>query len=272
MIKRFARQRGAVIASIVLLALALLCLAAPLFPFDGFTSHLDQRWLAPSWQHPLGTDELGRDFFARVLSAGRISLFVGIAAAFASLVIGIAVGLCAGYYRGATDEVLMRFVDLISSVPWMVLVIVATVFLRPSLLTIIVIIGALSWMDTARLVRAEALSVRERSYVGYAGYIGERSPLVIVRHVLPAAIPTVIVAATATVSAAMMTESALSFLGLGVQAPLASWGSLLNAAQGSLAQNPRLAIVPGLLIAVTVFCVNAVGNGLRAAALREDER
>ncbi|WP_040166392.1 ABC transporter permease [Microbacterium gorillae] len=271
-LSRLLHRRGTVVALVVLAVVALACVLALWLPLDGSTSHMDQRWAGPSAAHPLGTDDLGRDYLARVLAGGRISLFVGLTAAVASTVIGIVVGLAAGYFGGWVDELLMRLVDLLSAVPWMLLVIVASVFLQPGLGTIILIIGVLSWMPTARLVRAEALSARERTYVGYAGYIGENSVRIIVRHVLPAVVPTIIVVATATVSGAMMTESALSFLGLGIQAPLASWGSLLNTAQGSLAKAPLLAIVPGLLIAVTVFCVNVVGNGLRAVVTREGER
>ena len=137
---------------------------------------------------------------------------------------------------------------------------------------IILIIGALSWMSTARLVRAEALSIKERTFVGYAKYIGEKPAVVIFRHILPGAIGTIIVVSTATVSGAIMTESALGFLGLGVPAPLASWGSLLSTSKGQLATAPHLAIVPGLLIAITVFCVNVIGNGLRSAIMREESR
>ncbi|MDR6868375.1 peptide/nickel transport system permease protein [Microbacterium resistens] len=269
---RMLRRPGTVAALVILAVIAALCVLSPLLPFDGTTSHTDQRWTGPSAAHWLGTDDLGRDYLVRVLEGGRISLFVGVAATVASMTVGVVVGLVAGYFGGFIDDLLMRLVDLLSSVPWMVLVIVASVFFRPGLWTIILIIGLLSWMDTARLVRAEALSARERTYVGYAAFVGERPLRIIVRHILPAAVPTIVVAATATVGNAMMTESALSFLGMGIQAPLASWGSLLNAAQGSLQKAPLLAVVPGLLIAVTVFCTNVVGNGLRAAVLREGGR
>jgi len=270
--RRFLQRRGSVAALIILLVIAVVCVVSPLFGLDGTTSDMSDRWAAPSPAHLLGTDNLGRDYFARVLSGGGISLFVGFSSALAATLIGMIAGLTAGYFGGIVDDLLMRLVDLLSAIPWMLLVIVASVFFRPGLWTMVLIIGTLSWMTTARLVRAETLSVRERTFVGYAAFIGVRSPRVILRHVLPAVVPTIIVAATATISGAILTESALSFLGLGIQAPLASWGSLLTTAQGSLQKAPLLAVVPGLLIATTVFCVNVVGNGIRAAVTREDER
>ena len=194
---------------------------------------------------------------------GRISLTVGILAMAAATVIGVVVGVTAGYARGRIDDALMRFVDFLSSIPWMVLVIVASVFLKPGLWTIIIVIGAFSWMGTARLVRAETLSLRERTYVGYARYIGVRRERIVWRHILPEAAPTIIVAATASISVAILTESALSFLGLGIQPPMASWGSLLETAQGSLQSAPYLAVIPGLLILLSVLSFNVLGDVLR---------
>ncbi len=267
----FYAQRGSVIALSVLGVLVLLCIFVPLLPFEGSSTNLGLRWLAPSGQHWLGTDELGRDYLIRVFEGGRISLLVGFAATALSMTIGVIVGLASGYFGGRVDGVLMRGTDFLSSVPWMVLVIVASVFFKPGLVTIILIIGFLSWVPTARLIRAETLSARERTFVGYAKFIGENQLRIIGRHILFAVIPVVVVAATSTLSSAMLTESALSFLGLGVQQPLASWGSLLNTAQSSLQRAPLLAVIPGFLLALTVFCANIVGNGLRTALTRENE-
>lgn len=246
-----------------LAAAVLIALFAPLLPLDPTATDLTARWQPPSPAHLLGTDELGRDYLARVIFGGRVSLTVGVLAMVAATVIGVVVGVFAGYVGGRLDDALMRLVDFLSSIPWMVLVIVASVFLKPGLWTIIIVIGAFSWMGTARLVRAETLALRERVYVGYAGYIGERMPRIIVRHILPDAAPTIIVAATASISVAILTESALSFLGLGIQPPMASWGSLLETAQGSLQTAPHLALIPGLLITATVLSFNALGNALR---------
>lgn len=265
------RAPGTIAAVAFLVLLAAVSLLAPLLPLDPTTSDLSVRWQGPSAAHWLGTDDLGRDYLSRVIYGGRISLMVGVLAMLASTTIGIIVGLVAGYARGWVDEVLMRFVDFLSAIPWMVLVMVASVFLRPGLWTIIIVIGAFAWMPTARLVRAETLSLRERTYVGYARFLGERPRRVVWRHIVPDATPTIIVAATATISSAMLTESALSFLGLGIQPPMASWGSLLEAAQGALARSPLLALVPGLLITLTVLSFNVVGDAVRRAVSEEDD-
>ncbi|WP_298040066.1 ABC transporter permease [uncultured Microbacterium sp.] len=263
------RSASEIAAAVFLTLVIAISILAPLLPLDPDTTDLAIRWQGPSAAHLLGTDDVGRDYLSRVIYGGRISLLVGVLAMLASTAIGVVVGLTAGYARGWVDEVLMRFVDFLSSIPWMVLVIVASVFLRPGLWTIIVVIGLFSWMPTARLVRAETLSLRERTYVGYARFVGERARTVICRHVLPDALPTIIVAATATISAAMLTESALSFLGLGIQPPMASWGSLLESAQGSLARSPLLAVVPGLLVMLTVLSFNVLGDALRRKVSEE---
>lgn len=258
-----ARAPQAWFALIFLTVVILLSLLAPLLPLDPDTTDLDAMSAPPSLEHWFGTDQLGRDYFARVVFGGRISLLVGFLAMIAATAIGALVGLVAGFAHPRIDNLLMRLVDFLSSIPWMILVIVASVFLRPGLVTIIIVIGGFTWMTTARLVRAETLSVKERAYVGYSGYIGERAPRIVGRHILPDALPTILVAATTNISQAMMTEASLSFLGVGIQQPMASWGSLLQTAQGSLQQLPHLALIPGLLIMATVFSFNALGNTLR---------
>lgn len=257
------RSVSAILAIAFLVVIAGVSLLAPLLPLDPTSTDLAARWQPPSAEHWFGTDELGRDYFSRVVYGGRISLTVGVLAMIAATAIGVVVGLVAGYAGGRLDDLLMRFVDFLSSIPWMVLVIVVSVFLKPGLWTIIFVIGVFSWMATARLVRAETLSLRERPYVGYARYIGVRRILVVTRHVLPDAAPTIIVAATASISNAILTESALSFLGLGIQPPMASWGSLLETAQGSLQVAPYLALIPGVLILLTVLSFNVLGDALR---------
>lgn len=269
--RRPLRSVSEIAAVVFLVLLIIVSLLAPLLPLNPDSTDLAVRWQGPSAAHWLGTDDVGRDYLSRVIFGGRISLLVGVLAMLASTAIGVIVGLTAGYARGWVDEVLMRFVDFLSSIPWMVLVIVASVFLRPGLWTIIVVIGAFSWMPTARLVRAETLSLRERTFVGYARFVGERPRTVVWRHVLPDAMPTIIVAATTTISGAMLTEAALSFLGLGIQAPMASWGSLLESAQGSLSRSPLLAVVPGLLIMLTVLSFNVLGDALRRKVSEESQ-
>ncbi|WP_349426750.1 ABC transporter permease [Microbacterium sp. LWS13-1.2] len=257
------RSVAALLAIAFLVVVGAVSLLAPLLPLDPTSTDLAIRWQPPSAAHWFGTDELGRDYFSRVVYGGRISLTVGILAMIAATAIGVVVGLVAGYAGGRIDDLLMRFVDFLSSIPWMVLVIVASVFLKPGLWTIIFVIGAFSWMATARLVRAETLTLRERTFVRYARYIGVRRELVMWRHVVPDAAPTIIVAATASISTAILTESALSFLGLGIQPPMASWGSLLESAQGSLQTAPYLALIPGILILLTVLSFNVLGDALR---------
>ena len=257
-------RSGAEIAAVVFLGILILVSVVSLFlPLDATTTDLGNRWQLPSAAHWFGTDDVGRDYVARVIEGGQVSLLVGVLAMLASTAIGVIIGLTAGYFRGWVDEALMRFVDFLSSIPWMVLVLVASTLLKPGLWTIVVVIGLFSWMPTARLVRAETLSLRERTFVGYSRFVGERAPVVVFRHILPDAAPTIIVAATTSISQAILTESALSFLGLGIQPPMASWGSLLQAAQGSLARSPLLALIPGLLITLTVLSFNVLGDALR---------
>ncbi|MDR1386775.1 MAG: ABC transporter permease [Propionibacteriaceae bacterium] len=253
----------------VLVFLALVSLAAPLLPLDPTTIDLTRRSQAPGPAHWFGTDDLGRDYLARVVYGGRVSLLVGALAMVTATTIGTLIGLLAGLGRPWVDNLLMRLVDFLSSIPWLVLVIVASVLLRPGLIMIVAIIGGFSWMTTARLVRAEILSVKQRAYVGYAVHIGQPLPILVARHIVPAIVPVVLITATATVSAAMLTEASLSFLGLGVQAPQTSWGQLLQTAQGSLQRQPYLALIPGLAIIATVMSCNALGNSLRHTFLRE---
>ena len=248
---------------IFLIILAILAIIAPLIPIDPNATDVSQMSTGPSLKHIFGTDEVGRDYFIRVVYGGRISLLVGVLAMIASTLIGTFIGIVAGYFGGWLDSLLMRFVDILSSIPWLVLVIVLSVLLKPGLVTIIFVIGCFSWMSIARLIRAETLSVKEREYVIYAQFIGEKNSKIIRKHIFPAVLPTLIVAATGSISSAIMTESALSFLGIGIQPPVASWGSLLQNAQASLQQSPYMAILPGLFIILTVYSFNSLGNYLR---------
>ncbi|MDZ7548318.1 ABC transporter permease, partial [Clostridium perfringens] len=170
--------------------------------------------------------------------------------------IGVAFGTISGYFGGKIDSILMRFVDLISSIPWMILVTVISIFLKPGLQAIIIVIGLFSWMETARLVRAETLSIKEREYVLYAISIGESSNKIIFKHIISSVFPTIIIASTSSIASAIMTESSLSFLGLGIQQPMSSWGSLLQNAQTNLQSAPYMAILPGLLIVLTIYSFN----------------
>ena len=252
-----------------LLLLVALSLLAPVLPLDPNTTNVSQMNQPPSLDHLFGTDIVGRDYFARVLYGGRISLLVGVLAMLASVLIGSLVGIVAGYFGGLMDSILMRTVDVLSSIPWLVLVIVLSVFLKPGLTTIIIVIGGFSWMRISRLIRAETLSAKTHDYVSYARFIGVKPLTIIRRHILPSILPTLIVAASSSISSAIMTESALSFLGIGIQQPLASWGSLLQNAQSTLQSAPYMAILPGLFILLTIYSFNNVGDLIRDSLRKE---
>ena len=252
-----------------LLLLEALSLLAPVLPLDPNTTNVSQMNQPPSLDHLFGTDNVGRDYFARVLYGGRISLLVGVLAMLASVLIGSLVGIVAGYFGGLMDSILMRTVDVLSSIPWLVLVIVLSVFLKPGLTTIIIVIGGFSWMRISRLIRAETLSAKTHDYVSYARFIGVKPLTIIRRHILPSILPTLIVAASSSISSAIMTESALTFLGIGIQQPLASWGSLLQNAQSTLQSAPYMAILPGLFILLTIYSFNNVGDLIRDSLRKE---
>lgn len=252
-----------------LLILIVLSIAAPLFPFSPTATDVTNVWQAPSLSHWFGTDDLGRDYFIRVIYGGRVSLIVAISAMLASTFIGTLVGVVSGYFGGWVDNVLMRLVEILSSIPWLVLVIVLSVFLRPGLTTIIIVIGGFSWMGISRLIRAETLSVKNREYVVYSEFIGESRTNIILRHIFPNILPTLIVAATNSISSAIMTESALSFLGMGIQQPMSSWGSLLQNAQSSLQRAPYMAILPGLFVLLTIYSINNLSEVFKSYIQRE---
>ncbi|MBK1811112.1 ABC transporter permease [Clostridium sp. YIM B02505] len=248
---------------VFIIVISIFAFLIPIDPNDTDTSSI---LLTPSMSHLFGTDELGRDYLARTIYGGRVSLVVGILAMIISTSIGIAVGTISGYFGGRIDNLLMRFVDIISSIPWMILVTVVSIFLKPGLQAIIIVIGLFSWMGTARLVRAETLSIKQREYVLYANSIGESSRNVIFKHIIPSVFPTIIIASTSSIADAIMTESSLSFLGLGIQQPMSSWGNLLQNAQTNLQNAPYMAILPGVLIILTIYSFNKLGNVLRVFA------
>jgi len=258
------RNRTLLAALITLAVITLLSVFAFLSPYDPDAISVLRKYEGPSPAHWFGTDDLGRDYLTRILYGGRISLIVGVVAMLISTTIGVVVGVVAGYLGGAIDNLLMRAIDVLSSIPWMILVTIISIYMRPGLYAIIVVIGLFSWMGTARMVRAETLGVKERDYVLYARIIRQRAPFIIIRHILPAVAPTIMVAATTGVANAIMMESALSFLGMGVAQPMSSWGSMLNRAQGVLGTAPYMAILPGVMILLTVYSFNKlaiIGGG-----------
>lgn len=217
----------------------------------------------PSSEHIFGTDDYGRDYFARALYGGRVSLMVGFVSMLVATAVGVTVGVVSGYFGGRIDNLLMRIVEIIMSIPSFLIMLLLSVYLKPNVGNLIIIIGFLMWMNISRIIRAETTTLKEREYVLYAKASGQNATGIIIKHILPNLIPTIIVGGTNTIASAILMESSLSFLGFGVQAPAATWGSMLNNAQGYIAQAPYLAIFPGLLIFITVLCFNILGDILR---------
>ncbi len=266
--RRFFQHKPAVISLVVLLVLSVLALGAPLiapYDYDAQDFTIIGQAQPPSSVHLMGTDNLGRDTFSRVLYGARVSLAVGLFSALIAATIGTLIGALAGFYQGWLDNVLMRFTDVILSIPILPMVILLAGILRPSVLLIVLIIGGLGWMGTARLVRGRFLSLRQVEFVEASQALGGTALRVMFRHILPNALGPIIVATTLAVGSAIMLESALSFLGFGVQPPTPTWGNLLNESREWLSIAPWLAIFPGLLILITVLAVNFLGDGLRDA-------
>lgn len=281
--RRFLRHHLAVASLVVLVLLALASLAAPLVEralgINANAADLLLRLEPPSAAHPLGTDELGRDLLCRLFYGGRISLAVGLIAAVFSAIIGTAVGLVAGYAGGAVDRVLMRINDAVIALPLLPLLIVLAAIdleklgLPPaitqsenvSLYRIVFIIALFGWNTVARLVRAETLALRQREFVRAAVALGTTPRGIMWRHILPNAVSPIIVATTLSIGQIILFESTLSFLGLGIQPPTASWGNMLTNAQEVIWSAPELAVWPGLLIFVTVMAFNFLGDGLQDA-------
>jgi peptide/nickel transport system permease protein len=236
-------------------------LAPVLAPYAGDALDLAHRRAAPSLAHWFGTDELGRDLLSRVLLGARTSLAVGLFAGALCAAIGVTVGVIAGYAGRGIDDVLMRLTDAMLAVPRLPLLMIAAAVLQPGLPVLIVLVGAAGWMETARVVRAEVQSLRSREFVTAARALGATRLRVVVRHILPAVIPVATVATTLAVGRAILLESALSFFGVGVQPPAASWGNMLYQGQTTMSSEPWLAIFPGAFIFATVLCLNLLGDG-----------
>ncbi len=267
-LRRFLRHRLAVTGLVVLCLLGLLALFAPQiapYSFDEQDLAIMGEPQPPSPAHLMGTDQLGRDAFTRVLYGARVSLAVGLASALLATLLGTLIGALAGYYRGVIDSLLMRLTDMVLCIPLLPLVILLSGMLRPTVPLLVGIIGVLGWMGTARLVRGQFLSLREREFVEASRALGGTNNRIMFRHMLPNALGPIIVATTLAVGSGIMLESALSFLGLGVQPPTPTWGNLLNYASQWLQSAPWLAVFPGLMILITVLAVNFLGDGLRDA-------
>ena len=263
--QRFRRNRMALAGGSIVLFMFIMALAASLTSIDPAAIDVSKSLQPPSWKHPLGTDDLGREVLVRMLYGARISLLVGFVAVGISTLIGILCGALAGYYGGWVDAVMMRFVDIMLCFPTFFLILAVIAFLEPSIWNIMIVIGLTSWMGVARLVRAEFLSLRQRDFVLAAQTLGASDGRLIFRHILPNALSPVLVSATLGVAGAILTESALSFLGIGVQPPTPSWGNMLIIGKQTLGSAWWLSVFPGLAILITVLGYNLLGEGIRDA-------
>lgn len=268
-VKKFMHNRKAVLGLIIVCFLVLSVILMPIFmKLDPYTTDRAVGFnKAPCPGHLLGTDDVGRDLFARLLYGGRISLFVGIMSTIISVLIGIPLGLIAGYFRGIAETVIMRVADAFMSFPTMVLILVLVAVFGPSILTVTVVIGVLGWTAIAKLIYGNVLSIREREYIQATKAIGMSTPKILLSEVLPNAIPPVWANISFRVAGAILTESSLSFLGMGVQTPQASWGNIIFAAQNLLVltARPWVWFPPGICIILVVVGFNFIGEGVRDA-------
>ncbi|MEM5399986.1 ABC transporter permease [Paraburkholderia unamae] len=265
---RFVRNRAAFTGLLVLLLIVIACVVGPwLLPNNLIDSDWSAISLAPTLQgmHLFGTDELGRDLLARTLQGGRVSLEVGLLGTLVSGLIGVAYGATAGYLGGRVDAVMMRIVDMMYAIPYMLIAILMMTMFGRAFYLVVLTISAFSWLDMARVVRGQTLSLRSREFIDAARSIGVSSGSIIARHVVPNLIGVVVVYASITVPNIVLTESVLSFLGLGVQEPMTSWGVLIQDGAQKLESMPWLLLCPALMLCVTLYCVNFVGDGLRDA-------
>ncbi|MCL4456110.1 MAG: ABC transporter permease [Nitrospirae bacterium] len=263
---RFKKNPLSVAGLAIILSLAAIALFAPvLSPHEPTKIDVYNVLSPPSSNHPFGTDELGRDLLSRMIWGSRASLKVGFIAVGIAISIGTMLGAIAGYYGGKIDALLMRFVDIMLAFPTFFLILAVIAIVEPSISTIMIIIGLTGWMDVSRLVRAEFLTLKERDFIAAAQALGASDPRLIFRHIIPNALSPVFVAATFGIAGAILTESGLSFLGLGVQPPEPSWGNILTSGKDNITVAWWLSLFPGIAILITVLSYNLVGEGLRDA-------
>jgi peptide/nickel transport system permease protein len=265
-LRQYTQNRLALVAAVILAILFLAAIMGPwLTRFDPDEIHLNEIYQPPSLKHPFGTDMNGRDVFARVLYGARISMSVGFISSGLAGIIGVLVGALAGFFGGKIDSLLMRLVDLILSIPSFFLLLMVIAMLEPNIYNVMIVIALTSWPGLARMVRAEVLSVRKREYIQAAIALGIGRWRIIWRHIIPNVMAPVFVAVTLGVASAILTESGLSFLGLGVQPPTPSWGNILAQGRSVMQFAWWMTVFPGLAIFITVLCYNLVGEGLRDA-------
>lgn len=263
---RLRQNKMAVAGAVFLAVLALACFLTPLIaPGSYEKTNLALQATPPSLKHLLGTDQLGRDMLSRVLYGGCISLTVGLSSTLVSVIIGVLYGAISGYAGGRLDMVLMRIVDIAYSLPFVVFVILILVVFGQHIILLFMAIGAVSWLDMARIIRGQIMSLKKQEFVEAARALGLRSGRIILRHMIPNVLGTVAIYATLIVPSVMLLEAFLSFLGLGVQAPMSSWGTLINDGARNMEEFPWLLIFPGLCFSLTLFSLNFLGDGLRDA-------
>lgn len=262
--QRFSMNRLSVAGAVIVLILLTIAVLAPyLSPYDPMNIDVHNVLSPPSFKHPFGTDDLGRDVLSRIILGSRVSLRVGFIAVGLAILIGTLIGSVAGFYGGKTDAILMRFVDIMLAFPTFFLILAVIAILEPSIYTIMAVIGFTGWMDVSRLVRAEFLTLKERDFVTAAKALGAGNMRIIFVHILPNALSPVFVAATFGVAGAILIESGLSFLGLGVQPPNPSWGNIITSGKDNIEVAWWLSLFPGLAILLTVLSYNLAGEGLR---------
>ena len=262
------RNRAAVVGGCIIAVMAVLVVVAPWFARYAYDfADFANTSIGPSWStgHLFGTDTIGRDIYVRTLYGGRISLMVGIVATAVSLVIGVTYGAVAGYFGGRVDNVMMRIVDILYALPFMFFVILLMVFFGRSIFLIFIAIGAINWLDMARIVRGQTLSLKHREFVEAAQAQGVAASAIIRRHIVPNLLGVVAVYVTLTIPQVILVESFLSFLGLGVQEPMTSWGALVNEGSRELEGAAWMLVFPAAFLATTLFCFNFLGDGMRDA-------
>ena len=267
-LKRFRAHKLAMLGVAIILIEVLLVVILPMvMKLDPYTSDILNFGSAPGEGHLLGTDDTGRDVFARLVYGGRVSLQVGLLSAIISMMIGVPLGLLAGYYKGVCETVVMRAADIFMSFPSMILVLVLVAVIGPSVWTVTLVIGVLGWTDFAKLIYGNVLSVREKEYVESAKAVGTKDLPILIKYVIPNAFAPILINYTFRTAQAIIQESSLSFLGMGVQPPEASWGNILYAAQSItvLSSKPWLWVPPGILLVLTVSSINFIGDGIRDA-------
>ena len=266
--RRFLRNKAAVASLATLVLIVLACVAGPsLLPYDFDTADWDAMKMPPTWagMHWWGTDESGRDLLVRCLIGGRISLMVGLLATLASVAIGIAWGAVAGFLGGRVDSVMMRIVDMMYAIPYLLIAILLVTILGREFYLVVLAITAFSWMDMARVVRGQTLSLRNMEFVEAARAIGVPTRRIIFAHIVPNLLGVVVIYTTVTVPGVILTESVLSFLGLGIQEPMTSWGVLIEDGTKVMDVAPWMLLFPAALLSITLYCFNFIGDGLRDA-------